>query len=434
MQTSKSIPAHEIANLKEKLIEYAKENEIACILDSNAQYYQNSGGFGYRQYDLIAGFSYKSASAKSISEFHKLEEINSKTSKWYLGFLSYDLKNNIEDLDSNNSDLLNWPAVYFFQPDVLFLLANNVLTISIRNSDLTILHLIDHLNSYKISPVSSSAINLYPRISKKDYLSHVQEIQKLIQRGNIYEINFCQEFYTYAEMDPYSVFQIMNQRSPSPFTAFIRYADRFLLSASPERFLKKENSLIISQPMKGTSAKGTNISQDHALKKQLYASIKEQSENIMIVDLVRNDLSRIAEKKSVKVEELCGIYSFPHVHQMISTITAQLNTESFLDIVKATFPMGSMTGAPKIEAMKIIEEHESTKRGLYSGAVGYISPGMNFDFNVVIRSLQFHAGKNYLSYLVGSAITVLSDPLEEYEECLTKVYGIINVNQKINYA
>jgi para-aminobenzoate synthetase component 1 len=186
--------------------------------------------------------------------------------------------------------------------------------------------------------------------------------------------------------------------------------------------------------MKGTSAKGLNMQEDHDLKRKLSESIKENSENVMIVDLVRNDMSKIAQSKSVKVEELCGIYTYPYVHQMISTITAQLKTSSFLEIIKATFPMGSMTGAPKIEAMKIIEKFESTKRGLYSGAVGYIAPGMDFDFNVVIRSLQYNAADRYLSYLVGSAITALSDANEEYEECLTKVYGMIHTNNRVNYA
>lgn len=430
MQNSISIPAHEITNLKEKLIEYARENELACILDSNTTYFQNSGKF--LKYDLIAGFTYKLSAENSISEYQKLKEIKPRNTHWYLGYLSYDLKNNIEGLHSGNSDHLNWPDLYFFQPDVLFLLANNVLTIKTRRIEIA--KLINHLNSFKISKTSLCTLNLHPRMSKNDYISRVKEIQNLIQRGDLYEINFCQEFYNHTRIDPYSVFRIMNQRSPSPFAAFFKYANKFLLSSSPERFLKKENSLIISQPMKGTSAKGVNISEDHKLKTKLSESTKERSENIMIVDLVRNDLSRIAEKNSVKVEELCKIYTYPHVHQMVSTITSQLKTKSFIGIINATFPMGSMTGAPKIAAMKIIEEYESTKRGLYSGSVGYISPGMNFDFNVVIRSLQYNAENKYISYLAGSAITALSDSKQEYQECLTKVYGIINASQKVKYA
>lgn len=434
MQTSISIPADRIPKLKEKLIVYSKEFSNACILDSNAAYFKNPGSFGYRKYDLVAGFNNATDPNESIADYKLLNTINSAQDKWYLGYLSYDLKNRIEDLKSENQDNLEWPEVYFFMPEVLFTLANNVITIELadRRNDTKLI--IEHLNSMDIHPDNTGDIKLYPRISKKEYLHKVNEIQELIHRGNIYEINFCQEFFNHSQIDPYSLFLTMNKRSPSPFSVFFKLEDKFLLSSSPERFLKKENSLILSQPMKGTSAKGASILEDHAIKRNLSEDVKEKSENIMIVDLVRNDLSRIAKPNSVKVEELCGIYSYPHVHQMISTISAQLNTDSFLEIIEATFPMGSMTGAPKIEAMKIIERYETVKRGLFSGAVGYITPRMNFDFNVVIRSLQYNAKNNYLSYLAGSAITALSDAKKEYDECLIKVYGIKKSIQKANYA
>ncbi|MBN2522302.1 MAG: aminodeoxychorismate synthase component I [Bacteroidales bacterium] len=434
MQKSISIPANEIESLKEKLIEYARENELACILDSNTPYFQNTGNFSYNKYDIIAGFSNKPIHENSISEFIELQEVSPENSEWYLGYLSYDLKNSIESLQSNNSGHLDWPDIFFFTPEVLFLMANGVLTVTIQNECIEHTTLFHRLNSYSISRLTHYTIDLYPRITKNEYLRNVGELQQRIRRGDIYEINFCQEFYNHAEIDPYAVYRIMNESSPSPFSAFFKYNDKFLLSASPERFLKKENSLIISQPMKGTSAKGVTISEDHKLKTRLSDDIKEQAENIMIVDLVRNDLSRIAQRNSVHVEELCGIYTFPHIHQMISTITAQLKTNSFIKIISATFPMGSMTGAPKIEAMKLIEQYESVKRGLYSGAVGYISPEMNFDFNVVIRSLQYNSKKEYLSYMVGGAITALSQAEKEYEECLAKVYGVIRTNKRVHYA
>lgn len=434
MQNSISIPAHKISNLKEKLVQFARENESACILDSNSHHFKNTGNFNYGKYDLVAGFRAKLSAGSDICRFNNLKEIKADGTTWYLGYLSYDLKNDIENLSSENPDHLKWPELYFFQPDVIFLLENNVLTLIDQSGKIDLTGLIDHLNSYKSTSNKLSTLNLYPRISKQKYLSSVGKIQDHIKRGDIYEINFCQEYYNHFQIDPYKVYFLMNKRSPSPFATFFKYKDKYLLSSSPERFLKKENSLIISQPMKGTSEKGLNLKEDHDLKKRLAESIKENSENIMIVDLVRNDLSKIARARSVKVEELCGIYSYPFVHQMISTITAQLNTTEFSEIIKATFPMGSMTGAPKIEAMKIIEEYESMKRGLYSGAVGYIAPGMNFDFNVVIRSIQYNAQNNYLSYLVGSAITSLSDAEKEYEECLTKVYGMIHADQKANYA
>lgn len=166
------------------------------------------------------------------------------------------------------------------------------------------------------------------------------------------------------------------------------------------------------------------------LKNDLAKDEKERSENIMIVDLVRNDLSKTAVKGSVKVEELCKVYSFDQVHQMISTVTSQIEENTHpIDVIKSTFPMGSMTGAPKISAMKIIENLEETKRGLYSGAVGYITPRGDFDFNVVIRSILYNHTQKYISFSVGSAITSKSDPLKEYEECLVKAKAMHEVLQ-----
>ncbi len=201
-----------------------------------------------------------------------------------------------------------------------------------------------------------------------------------------------------------------------------------MLSASPERYLKKEGNTIISQPIKGTSKRSENLKEDEALKEQLKQDLKERSENIMIVDLVRNDLSLTAIKGSVEVKELCEVYSFKQVHQMISTVTSKIDKNTHpVDVIKTSFPMGSMTGAPKISAMKIIENLEETKRGLYSGAVGYFSPDGDFDFNVVIRSILYNSTKQYVSYSVGSAITAKSDPLKEYEECLIKAKAMRQV-------
>jgi para-aminobenzoate synthetase component 1 len=217
------------------------------------------------------------------------------------------------------------------------------------------------------------------------------------------------------------IFKKLNAISSPPFASFFRVENFYLCSASPERYLKKINQKLISQPIKGTSKRGFSTEQDAKLMKILQENQKERSENIMIVDLVRNDLSKTAVKGSVKVEELCGIYTFKQVHQLISTISAEIPTEtSPITILKNTFPMGSMTGAPKIAAMKIIEEIEETKRGLYSGGIGYFTPDGNFDFNVVIRSILHNSATKYTSFSVGSAITSLSNPEQEYEECLLK--------------
>ena len=200
------------------------------------------------------------------------------------------------------------------------------------------------------------------------------------------------------------------------------------MSATPERYIKKDGCKVISQPIKGTEKRSDNKKEDQQLALELSNDEKERSENIMIVDLVRNDLSRTAKKGSVKVKELCKIYTFDQVHQMISTVESKVKKSTNpIDIIETTFPMGSMTGAPKISAMQIIEELEETKRGLYSGAVGYISPKGNFDFNVVIRSILYNETKQYVSYSVGGAITAKSNPLKEYEECLVKAKAMRQV-------
>jgi para-aminobenzoate synthetase component 1 len=279
-----------------------------------------------------------------------------------------------------------------------------------------------------------AAYNLQPfsieqRISKNTYLEKVSKMLEYIHRGDIYEANFCMEFYSeQATINPVEIYQRLSTISEPPFAVYFKNKDQFLLSASPERYLKKEGTKVISQPIKGTSKRNSNAELDEQSKIELENNPKERAENVMIVDLVRNDLSRTAKKGSVIVEELCQVYTFKQVHQLVSTVVSEVeNTISPLEIIKTTFPMGSMTGAPKISAMKIIEELEETKRGLYSGAVGYFSPEGDFDFNVVIRSILYNAKNQYLSFSVGSAITAEATAFGEYEECLLKAKAMFEV-------
>jgi para-aminobenzoate synthetase component 1 len=418
------IEASAILNIEDKLIEYAKKFEIACILDSHSPCFGSENKFAYNEYDLIAGFSKSVNNTKIISDFDDLDQLSGSHNNWYLGLLTYDLKNKIEVLHSNLPDSLNWPHIFFFKPDILILKKDLKITFLVNQSELPNFNLFEEINQVFLRYHNQTKINFKSRISKSEYLDKIRLIQNYIARGDIYEVNFCQEFFSNVDIDPYSVYHFLSKNNPSPLAVFFKIQNKFLLSASPERYLKKKDLYIVSQPIKGTSKRSKEAEIDLKYKRFLSENNKEQSENIMIVDLVRNDLSRIAERGSVKVEELCGIYSFPQVHQMISTISAKLNTHSFKEIIKATFPMGSMTGAPKIEAMKIIEKFESTKRGLYSGSVGYVTPTGDFDLNVVIRSLQYNSENQYVSYIAGSAITALSDPEMEYQECLLKTYGI----------
>ena len=272
----------------------------------------------------------------------------------------------------------------------------------------------------KINPIQS-------RISKEEYLSKVSEMLEHIHRGDIYEANFCQEYFAENRaIDPAKVFLDLNEISSPPFASFLKLEDYYLLSASPERYIKKEGNKVISQPIKGTASRAEDAEDDNKIIEMLSKDPKELSENVMIVDLVRNDISRVANKGSVQVDELCKVYSFKQVHQLISTISAELELGCTpVEVLQATFPMGSMTGAPKISAMKIIEDLEESKRGLYSGAVGYFTPEGDFDFNVVIRSILYNASSKYVSFSVGGAITSRSIPEQEYEECQLKAKAML---------
>ena len=322
--------------------------------------------------------------------------------------------------------------MFFFQPKKIFLIKGTTLEICYLNFCADEIET-DFADICKlISPFGfqlSTSNLIQQRISKQDYISKVAKMLEHIHRGDIYEANFCMEFFAEnAEINPLEIYNKLNTISKSPFAVYFKNDSNYLLSASPERYLKRVNEKIISQPIKGTSKRFENAIDDNLSKLNLENDPKERSENIMIVDLVRNDLSKTAVKGSVNVEEICKIYSFKQVHQMISTVASQTeHTTSSVAILQTTFPMGSMTGAPKIAAMNIIETLEETKRGLYSGAVGYFKPNGDFDFNVVIRSILYNSHNKYVSFSVGSAITSLSNPENEYEECLLKAKAMFEV-------
>lgn len=332
---------------------------------------------------------------------------------WQFGFLTYDLKNRFENLSSAHADGLGFPELHFFVPEKIY---SEKAPFNSSTQKEKILE-------------KTKLILLKSRFSKESYLQKVKAIQEHIREGDVYELNLCMEFYAEeVRLNPLDLYRRLNERSPAPFSAFYRNQEQYLICSSPERFLQKEGTVLRSQPIKGTAARSTDPIQDEAFKNALRASEKERAENVMIVDLVRNDLHRICETGSVQVDELFGIYSFAQVHQMISTISGKVRAGiDFPEILKSSFPMGSMTGAPKIAAMELIERYEETKRGLYSGSIGYINPKGDFDFNVVIRSILYDRSKGYLSFQVGSAITIDSDPEAEYEECLVKAAAMRKV-------
>jgi para-aminobenzoate synthetase component 1 len=415
---------------KQKLLTWSQQYDEVIWLDSND--YDDK----FASYDaVLAVEAFTIFQTDHYDAFNQLKEYQSAANDWIFGYLSYDLKNDTEQLNSENFDGLQFPDLFFFQPKKLFFLRGNSLETHYLNmvadeleSDLNAIDETALLETIETTSETNN-IKIKLRIHKDDYFAKVNEMLAHIHRGDIYEANFCQEFYAEDTIiNPLETYNKLNRISKPPFATFLRVYDKYLLSASPERYIKKEGQKITSQPIKGTAKRATTKVEDEALIKALSEDLKERSENVMIVDLVRNDLSKTATKGSVKVEELCKVYTFDQVHQMISTVTSNVNKSTHpVDVIRTTFPMGSMTGAPKISAMKIIEDLEESKRGLYSGAVGYFSPQNDFDFNVVIRSILFNATNKYVSYSVGGAITAKSDPLKEYEECLVKAKAMREV-------
>jgi para-aminobenzoate synthetase component 1 len=420
---------------KRQLLQWAQQFDEIVWLDSN-EFKQH-----YSEYDAVLAVDALTSMRTDCTDgFARLKEYQSNTQDWIFGYLTYDLKNDTERLVSKNIDKLEFPDLYFFQPKRLFLLKGNRLEMHyLRMLDDEMQHDFNTIQQVEIPSLNEIAIKkaldfepavkIKLRIHKEEYHKKVTSMLSHIHRGDIYEANFCQEFYSDdASINPLETYLNLNDLSKPPFASFLKLEDKYAMCASPERYIMKNDTTLISQPIKGTAKRSDNPKTDTALKTALAIDIKERAENIMIVDLVRNDLSKLAKKGSVKVEELCEVYSFKQVHQMISTIVAEVNNDVHpVDTLKATYPMGSMTGAPKISAMKIIEELEETKRGLYSGTIGYFDDKCNFDFNVVIRSILYNASKNYVSYSVGGAITAKSIPEKEYEECLIKAKAMRQV-------
>lgn len=427
MRKSISFTVKNVPNFKTALLQWSQQFQEVVWLDSNNHIDK------YGSYDaMLAADALTSMVTDSQAAFNKLKEYQKETNDWIFGYLTYDLKNDVERLNSNNSDRLHFPELFFFQPKrIIQLIGNQVHFVYLNMIDDEIEIDFKEINQQigKQLVAKPQSVHIKLRIFKDEYFRRVEKMLRRIHRGDIYEANFCQEFYAEdTTIDPLNTYHSLNKISQPPFAAFFKLDDKFLLSASPERYIKKLGAKIISQPIKGTAKRSLDSETDEQLRLSLESDIKERAENIMIVDLVRNDLSKSALKGSVKVEELCKIYTYEQVHQMVSTVSAHVSSDKNpVEIIAETFPMGSMTGAPKVSAMKIIEELEATKRGLYSGAVGYFSPQNDFDFNVVIRSILYNATEKYVSYTVGGAITAKSSPEKEYEECLLKAKAMRQV-------
>lgn len=426
-RTSLIFEVKDIAAFRKKALLFSQQFREVVHLNSNDHHQK------YSSIDELLAFdAFTSLQTDAQNSFAELEAYQHNSKDWLFGFFTYDVKNAVEPkLTSTRYDGLEFPDLYFFQPKKILFFKDNQIEFSYLplcedeiESDFEEIN--DTVLYEHTKPLS---LDIEARITKADYIAKVNKMKEFIYKGDIYEANFCMEFFAEeAFIDPLDVYQKLNAISRPPFAAFFKMNKHFVMSASPERYLKKKGNTVVSQPIKGTAKRGKDVEEDTILKSQLEFSEKERSENIMIVDLVRNDLSKTASRGTVKVEELCGIYTFDQVHQMISTVVSEVDpTVNAVEVIKTTFPMGSMTGAPKFSAMQIIESLEETKRGLYSGAIGYFSPDSDFDFNVIIRSILYNQATRYVSFSVGSAITAKADPVAEYQECLLKAKAMQQV-------
>lgn len=380
--------------------------------------------------DILAVGARKVLKFEGKDDFEQLKQYYQHQKDWMLGYFGYDLKNQLEELSSHHPDHVGFPPIYFYIPEhLLFFYGDRVYIESNILPDDILKDINETVASDDAAPAPEVSVKV--NTSRSEYVRTVNQLKNHIEEGDIYEINYCIEFSAIdIEINPLKIYSKLIEVSPTPFSVLHKFNDCFLICASPERFLKKAGNKLISQPIKGTARRGNSPFEDEVIKQKLRTDEKELAENMMIVDLVRNDLARTAVTGSVKVEEMFGIYSFRQLHQMISTVTSELKENiHFIDAIKSAFPMGSMTGAPKIMVMKLIEQYEKARRGLYSGAMGYITPDGDFDFNVVIRSLLYNQAKKTISFQVGSAITYDAIAEQEYEECLLKAKAILQILQ-----
>jgi para-aminobenzoate synthetase component 1 len=421
-----AFPITDFHPVKQKVLNFSSRFNTFCFLDNH--------GYNippHTQECLIAYGAKRILKLSSGNALSTLQAFIDSHKCWLFGHLAYDLKNELDPLTSSHNDPIGFPDLFFFEPEILLRLSEKELTIEADDPEKIFREIMEI--GMPFSNGGNDVNTISSRIERDEYISTINRLKQHILRGDCYEINYCLEFFaSESTLDPLETYRLLSAVSPNPFSAFYRLEDKWMMCASPERYIKKEGRHILSQPIKGTS---TRIKDNEALdahkKEDLFHSSKDRSENVMVVDLVRNDLAKVCEEGTVKVDELYGIYSFPQVHQMISTVSGELKKDiAFEEIIRASFPMGSMTGAPKRRVLELIEEYEKTRRGIFSGALGYLSPDGDFDFNVVIRSIFYNETSRYISFLAGSGITFYSDPEKEWEECLVKAAAMKEVLTK----
>lgn len=408
--------------LKQRMLSWANRFSILLFLDSNSYASPHSG------YEcLLAAGAARVIGDEEFKPFEALNRERRERPDWLFGHVCYDYKNVLEPgLQSRHEKRHGWQELQFFVPQTVCTISRdlNVLTIESFDEPDVVHKAIMAADDGGATPLP--ALQFAPFVQREEYLATVERLRKHIKDGDCYEINYCSGGSAKVDrLDTLATFHQLNALSPAPFAAYYRQGNNYMMCASPERYLRKEGDKLICQPIKGTAKRQGDAPADEAAKAALREDIKERAENVMIVDLVRNDLARCCEVGSVAVEELFGIYSFPQVHQMISTVSGRLRDDAtFADALRTTFPMGSMTGAPKYKVMQLTDAYEPVRRELFSGTVGYISSDGDMDFNVIIRSLFYNAADGYLSYSTGGAITYDSVPEKEWEEMRLKAWAL----------
>jgi para-aminobenzoate synthetase component 1 len=412
---SYSFAKEELAAIKNKMLNWLRPFSIFAYLDNNE--YRHAPN----RFELLAG----------AGNAGTLPDITEGRGDWVFGHFAYDFKNRLEArLHSRHEARQGFADQFFFRPEVVAYIAFDTTALIVESTGDAAAALQAILAQGE--PVAAGiqpSIQWQYHFSEAEYIATVEHIRGHIVEGDCYELNLCTEaFTTNTDIDPWFTFYRLNRLNPAPFASFYRNDDAYLISASPERFLFKDGAALLSQPIKGTARRSADPDTDVQLKTALYHDEKERAENVMIVDLVRNDLARSCTRGTVVVPELFGVYSFPQVHQLISTVSGLKRGDiSAEQAIHNAFPMGSMTGAPKIMVMELIEKYERSRRGLYAGAVGYATPDEDFDFNVVIRSLFYNAATAYLSYQTGGAITYDSIAAMEWEEVRLKAKAMEQV-------
>ena len=421
------IGPHEAGKIKARMLNWSQQFSILLYLDSNS--YPSV----YGTYEcLLATGARDSMSSVNGEDLNSLSALYNAHKDWLFGHINYDFKNVLfNKLHSDHKATSQFPQLHFFVPDTVCHINPEQTTLTIESFyDPALIY--DQIVNWEIAAAPAlPKVTFTSLFNKEDYVATIEALRDHIREGDCYEINFCNKGYCDdVLLDPLEVFKALNELSPAPFAAYYKLNGHYMACASPERYLKKEGSKILSQPIKGTAKRSNDPSADNEIREQLRNDVKERAENVMIVDLVRNDLAKACEVGSIAVDELFGIYTYPQVHQMISTVSGHLKADTpFTDAIHHSFPMGSMTGAPKYKVMQLIEQYERSQRELFSGSVGYITPAGDFDFNVIIRSLFYNAHTRYLSYQTGGAITYDSIPEQEWEEMRLKAWALERIFQ-----